>query len=222
MKSKLSLILGVCILIFNNMKAEDLIFKAASVTDPMYEWSQYDEKDMKAVLTKDNALELENNNPTKVALAFMELPISLHEDDFTVNLLLGKVYIKSDSTFGIIFNYKNDRNYTMLKFDEKQVTIYDCENGSLAVIKRVIYKINNFNDEFIKSDLDYKSDKNNILVSIERKNGKLQFYINGLYICSLKNYEIKFPTFGFASFGKNKLSIYGLEFAKADSIDTEE
>lgn len=222
MKSKLSLILCFCILFFNNMKAQDLSFKAASVNDPMYEWSQYDEKDMKAVLTKDNTLELENKNPTMVALAFMELPISLNDDDFTVNLLMGKASIKSDGTFGIIFNYKNDRNYTMLKFNEKQMTIYDCESGNLAVIKKVIYKINNFNDEFIKSDLEYKSDKNNILVSIERKNGKLQFYINGLYICSLKNYEIKYPTFGFASFGKNKLSIYGLEFAKGDSMETEE
>ncbi|MCH5327167.1 MAG: hypothetical protein J1E29_08210, partial [Duncaniella sp.] len=156
------------------MKAEEMNFKAASVSDPMYEWSQYEEKEMSSILTKDNVLELENKNPNTAALAFMELPMSLNDDDFVVNLLIGKTsiksdgsFIKSDSSFGIIFNYKNDRNYTMLKFDEKQVTIYDCENGSLAVIKRVIYKINNFNDEFIKSDLDYKSDKNNILVSIE-------------------------------------------------------
>lgn len=211
------------------MKAEEMNFKAASVSDPMYEWSQYEEKEMSSILTKDNILELENKNPNTAALAFMELPMSLNDDDFVVNLLIGKTsiksdgsFIKSDSSFGVIFNYKNDRNYTMLKFDEKQMTIYECESGNIAVIKRVIYKINKFYDELIHSDLDYKSDKSNILVSIERKNGKIQFAINGLYICSLKNYEIQYPTFGVASIGKNKLSIYGLEFAKAYSIDREE
>lgn len=204
------------------MKADDLRFRAASVNDPIYEWSQYEDKDAKCLLTKNNILELENKNPNIIPFALMDLPVSLSEDDFTVNLIMGKTSIKSDSSFGIVFNYKNDRNFTILKFNEKHIDLKDCENGNYSLIKSRFYKINSFYDDLINSDIEYKSDKDNILVTIERKNGKLQFLINGLYICSLNNYEIKYPTLGFAAIGKNKLSIYGLEFAKADSIDTEE
>lgn len=222
MKAILSLIIFLSLIFPVKIVAEDLRFKSASVWDPIFEWSQYNEKDGKSVLLKDNTLLLQNDNPTNVTVSFMELPISLDEDDFTVNLLMAKTSIKDDRSFGIIFNYKNERNYTMLRFGEKQVTLYECERGEIAVIKRSIYKVNSFYDDLIKSDLEYKSDINNIVISIERKNGKIQFSINGLYICSLKNYTINYPNFGFAVFGNNKINIYGLEFAKADASDREE
>ncbi|MDE6513965.1 MAG: hypothetical protein K2L05_07270 [Muribaculaceae bacterium] len=197
-------------------------FKAASVADPMFEWTQYSEKDKSSLLSKNNSLILENKTIDGAAISFMELPVSLNDEDFIVNLLMSKSDIKEDKSFGIIFNYKNERNYAFLKFGEKQVSIIECEKGEIAVNKRVIYKINSFNDDLIHSDLEYSSDKNNIVVTIERKNGKLEFSLNGIYLCSLKNYKIEYPTFGFVAIGKNKLDIYGLEFAKEDAKETEE
>lgn len=188
----------------------------------MYEWSQYDEKEKSSKLTKNNSLELENKSLVSGAITYMELPYSLNDDDFVVNLLMGKTSIKSDKTFGILFNYKNERNYALLRFDEKQASIIECEKGEAAVVKRTLYKVNDFTSDLIKSDLEYIADKNNIVVTIERKNTKLSFYINGVYICSMQNYKIEYPTFGFVAIGKNTLNVFGLEFAKASTEDTEE
>lgn len=205
-----------------NVSAQDLRFKSASVTDPMYEWSQYEDKEMTATLNKNNTLTLENKGTTFAALTYMELPVSLYDDDFVVTLMIGKTHISADKTFGVVFNYKNDKNYTLVEFDTKHATIIECERGVPAVVKRTIYKINKFDSSVIKSDLEYKRDKDNIAVTIERKNGKLSFSINGLYICSLKNYKIEYPTFGVMAIGKNRVDVFGLEYAKADSDDSEE
>lgn len=203
-------------------KADDLYFKAASVNDPSYEWTQYEEGDISATLTKNNTLELVNKNGVVGAISIMELPFSIDDEDFVVNLVMGKTEIKNDKNFGVIFNYKNDKNFAMLRFGEKQISLIECERGEYAVVKRSIYKVNSFYNDLIHSDLEYKADKNNLVITIERKNGKLMFYLNGLYLCSLKNYKFEYPTFGFVAFGKNKLNIYGLEYAKSEAQETEE
>lgn len=212
-------LLGVTALI---TKADELRFKAAAVDDPLYEWMQYDEKEARCMLTKENILELDNRDPQSgAALTYTELPINMKDDEFRVNMVLAPVKISADHKVGVVFDFEDDRNLRYIVLDDKQFYIYSIRNGERALIKKGLYKISPFSSSFIQSDLNVKGNKDNIMISLEKKNGKLTFMVNDLPMGTLKNIELNHPAFGFTAIGKTKLKVYGLEYAKESPEDRE-
>lgn len=175
------------------------------VSDPELDWSQYEEKQIKAVLGK-KGLELESKEDGMACISVCELPINMQSEDFVVALKMTPESVDDKKPFGIVYDYKNDANYKMLLILKKGFQLIECEKGECSVIKKGMYK---------------GKDKEFIL-SITRNKNKLYFGINGINLTSQLNSNLEYPVFGFVIASKGKLIGKSLAFKKISPKETEE
>ena len=199
----------------------DIRFKPVAVSDPMYEWMQYDENDMSCKLKKD-ALVMENKSEKLMAYTFTEIPVNVAEEDFVVSMAMLPSEISDDKPVGVIFNYRNEKNYDMMTLGEKNFYVSECIGGEKALIVKGLYKILPFGSDMLECELGVKGDKKTVVLTLKKDGGKLNILVNGLPMCSVKNKKLEYPTFGFIVGNKGKLVVYGLEYGRVIADETEE
>ncbi len=159
-----------------------------SMSDPEYEWMQYDEKEGKALLKKDG-IELESKKDNGYAATYCEFSMNPVDTDFVVTFNMKPGSVDNDKAFGIVYDVENDITYKAVVLTKKGFQILSVEDGKASVLRKGIYKV--------------KSKDFNLTMLMKRK--KLTFYINGLPLATIKNAEIKNPQFGFVTSNKGKL-----------------
>lgn len=175
------------------------------VSDPELDWSQFDEKQIKAILG-NKGLELESKVEGMSCFSVCELPINMQSEDFVVALKMLPESVDDKKPFGIVYDYKNDANYKMLLILKRGFQLIECEKGELSVIKKGMYK--GKGKEFT--------------LSIARNKNKLYFGINGINLTSQLNSNLEYPVFGFVIASKGKLVGKSLAFKKTSPKETEE
>lgn len=175
------------------------------VSDIKLDWSQYKEKQIKAVLGK-KGLELESKTVGIPCISVCELPINMKSEDFIVALKMSPEAVDDKKPFGIIYDYKDDANYKMLLILKKGFQLIECEKRELSVIKKGLYK---------GKDKEFT-------LSITRNKNKLHFGINGINLISQLNSNLEYPVFGFVIASKGKLIGKSLAFKKTSPKETEE
>jgi len=174
-------------------------------SDPELDWSQFEEKQTKAVLGK-KGLELESKSNDVACASVCELPINMASDDFIVALKMVPESVDDKKPFGIVYDYKNDANYKMLLVLKKGFQIIECEKGDCFVVKKGLYK--GKGKEFT--------------ISITRNKNKLHFGINGINLTAQLNSKLEYPVFGFVIASKGKLVGKSLAYKKISPKDKEE
>jgi len=208
----LILLIAVCLGIAGNVAtAQDITshdvldLEFTPVSDPDFDWFQFEEKQAKAVIGK-NGLELESKEDDVPCISVCELPINMESDDFLVALKMIPGSIDDKKPFGVVYDYKNDANFKMLLILKKGYQIVECEDGNRAVVKKGLYK--GKDKEFI--------------ISIMRNKNKVHFGINNINLTTQLNANLKYPTFGFVITTKGKLIGKSIAYKKVTPKDHEE
>lgn len=210
MNRLLALLLAIVCFGCSHMTAQNIMnydvreLEYIPVSDPELDWSQYDEKQIKAILGK-KGLELESKVEGVPCLSVCELPINMKSEDFIVALKMSPESVDDKKPFGIIYDYKNDANYKMLLILKKGFQMIECEKGECSVIKKGVYK---------GKDKEFT-------ISLTRNKNKLYFGINGINLTSQLNSNLEYPVFGFVIATKGKLVGKSLAFKKVRPKETE-
>lgn len=187
-------------------QADAMLSQATPMSDPNFEWSQFEEKEVKAEL-KGDKLVIESRKDNKGTWSSAEFPIDVQGDNFKVTLTGTYDKAENEKQFGIIFDIKNDRNYKLIIFGKKQFSYMVCENGELSTVKRSLVKLP-------KSKL--------VSISIEKIGSTVDVYLNDAEVTKLKNIDMNYPTFGFYVCGKNKFIAQGFSYQIAEAEETEQ
>lgn len=211
MNKILTILLAILCLGYSHTTAQNIMsydikeLEFTPVSDPEFDWSQYQEKQIKAILGK-KGLELESKEDGKTCISVCELPINMQTEDFIVALKMTPETVDDKKPFGIVYDYKNDANYKMLLILKKGYQLVDCEKGELSIIKKGLYK---------GKDKEFT-------LSITRNKNKLLFGINGINLTSQLNSNLEYPVFGFVIASKGKLTGTSLAYKKISPKETEE
>lgn len=195
--------LGVSIPTIEGVEESDIIF---DVSDPEYDWSQTDSKKMKVEL-KNEVLMLASKENDGVAYTIAELPIDIEEGSefmFGVTLLAPKLDDKK--SLGIIFDYEDARNYKALAIYKKQFDYFVVKDGTVSSVKTGLVKMKG----------------NTYTIVMTRENGKVEFKLNDLEICTLKKVSITNAMFGAFIHGKMKATMPCFYMHNADREETEQ
>lgn len=177
-----------------------------SCSDPEWDWSQYDEKVGKALVTK-KGLELESKKD-EYCLTYCELPIGMADDNFAVRFLMSPSEISDDKPFGIVYDVENESNYRMLLVMKKSFQVLTVKSGEIAVAKKGVYKS--------------KSKSKQTEIDLVREKGKIYFFINGLELLKMNSPKMGNPIFGFVVAPKSKMICESFGFRKYTPQDGNE
>lgn len=177
-----------------------------SVTDPEYEWSQIDTKQVKVEL-KSQGLILESKIDDGFAFSVSELPIDVEElPEFLFGFNLRDMKVDNKNHFGMIFDYENTRNYKGISISKKQYNYFSVNNGVYSTIKSgpVKYKGNDFR------------------LILKRENGGIEFVLNGIEVCRLRKISLISSYFGVFVSGKAKAAMPEFIMYIPEQEDTEQ
>lgn len=179
-----------------------------SVSEPDFEWSEMGSKQIKVRLT-DKGLQFESKEEGGVAYSIAELPINLEENsEFTFGVLITGVKLDDKKCIGLIFDYEDSRTYKGISIFKKQFEYFVVKDGVMSTVKTGLVKTNN---------------KSNVYgLTMSRANGKVEFKLDGLEICTLKRVSIDSPMFGAFIRGKMKAIMPSFIMYNAETEDTEQ
>lgn len=203
--------------------------KFVGVDDPSYMWTQLDEKYGKAVL-KNNKLMLESKNDKMPVISCTEFLVNPKEEDFIAEFVFKPLDWDDKKTIGIVFDYKNERNYSLITLSKKNFVYQVCEKGEMSVVKRGVYKLvgrkkismKDIVSEYEKSDVNdnenaallaFLSDKNVLDVKLVKEHGILSLLINDVEMAQFRNVDMQYPAMGFYVGPKTKMEAYGISFS---------
>lgn len=170
------------------------------VNSPEYEWSQFDSKVGKALLT-ESGLQVESKVNGGAVLSTVELDFD-PASDFTFGLLM-TAKPEDNKYVGVVFDYQNNRNYKVLSVSKKQFVYYTVDNGAMAVVKQGLVKTG-------KLIVDIK---------LAKKGDKIGVTLNGIEAATLKNIKLSSPNCGIIVEGKYKVMLSNFYF-KQELPDT--
>lgn len=211
----LSIVLAGCALMSAaqiELKGGEFDLKYVAVSDPEYLWTQYEEKDEKVVLDR-NVLRLESKQDGLSVISCAEFMFNPEEEDFIFEFVFKPSEVNDKKPFGIVFDYKNESNYSLITFSKKGYMYSVCEKGELSVVKRGMYKLaprkKQFGEEEYAAELQsILKDKNVYDITLVQQQGKLILHVNDVEVVSMKNIKITNPNMGFYIGSKMKLDAY--------------
>lgn len=174
--------------------------KITPVDDPAYEWSQFENKNGKALM-KQGALILESKDDKENAASVVEL-----DQDPASNFGFGVVMSakpEENSEVGLVFDYKDNRNYKAILFSKKSFEYVTVSGGELSVVKQGLVK----------------PGKEIVLIQMRRNGDKVDVYLNGMEVTTLKRVDIETTNFGVVVNGKNKALVRGFYYKSLDNGD---
>ena len=186
--------------------------KYAPVNDPEYFWTQYKEKKSSVTVDK-NKLQLESKEDGLSVVSCAEFEINPETEDFVFEYIFKPSEVDDKKPFGIVFDYKNENNYSLITFSKKGFIYQVCEKGEFSMVKRGTYKLSSnkkvFKDEEYAGDLkSILKDRDVFDVTIIKQQGKFFLLVNDVEIAAFKNIKITNPDMGFYIGAKMKLDAY--------------
>lgn len=196
--------------------------KYMSVSDPDLYWSQFDDKGNKAILG-DNMLLVESKKEEQ-AISCAEFFFNPAEDDFIAEFLFQPSGVKDDKSFGIVFDYKNEKNFSLVSFTKKGFIYQVCEKGDFSIIRRGMYKLVPRKKKIETAEnanlLNAILSNNKVFdVTIIKEQGQLYLLLNDVEIARLKNVKIASPNMGFFVENKMKITAYAVGFTTISHND---
>lgn len=165
--------------------------------DMQYEWSEHKTKTSSALLDKKGlVVESKEGKLSSLAASIVEIPFNVESGNFIFGATFLDVKPSDDFNIGLIFDYKNNRNFKAVRVSKNQYTFIDVTDGEISEDKTGLVK--------------YKS--KNLALVIERHDGKIFFYLNGMEFGKLSRGEIVHETFGVFVAGKGKAVIPNYTF----------
>ncbi len=191
--------------------------KFMDISDPELLWNQFEEKGTKSVIEKGRLI-LESKKDQQPVISCAEFLFNPEEEDFFAEFIFKPSEIKDRPSFGIVFDYKNEKNFSVITFGKKGYIYTTCEKGEYSIVKRGIYKLaprkKKISDEEYTSALNsILKDKNVFDVSLVQAKGQLYLVINDVEIARFKGVRITNPNMGFLIDGKSKLEAYAVLFS---------
>ncbi|MDE6497161.1 MAG: hypothetical protein K2L21_00695 [Muribaculaceae bacterium] len=153
--------------------------------DPTYEWGQCDSKTAKAILT-DKGLLLESKLPNQLLTSTTELPFDPEDSSFEFGLSFLNTKPEEGKFLGFVFNYENNKNYEGLILSKKDYMYFIVEKGEISVYKQGLVK----------------TGKNIYNILMKREPSKIEFFVNGVEITTLKGITLKNSKIGIIIQGK--------------------
>lgn len=210
---------------------EDFGQTEISASDPEYEWSQIDTKQIK-VGFKSQSLQFESKQMNGFAYSVVELPIDPENNTdflFGVNLTSYKVSGTNDKianqlvsksnnpngssiyhlikgSFGLIFDYQDIHNYKAIAISQKEYQYYVMKDGTYSMIK--------------SGPVKYTGDSFKLLM--KRENGGAEFILNGIEVCKLRKLALTSSYFGVFINGKGKAEMPSFIFYVPAQEETEQ
>lgn len=193
-----------CLLLFSlSLSAQDKELEKYApelqeVSGTDFEWVQFDNKKARCRFKKD-ALELECRENGGYACTYTELELDPINVDFILSFKMEVDKLDDSHCIGIVFDYKNMKNFQALCFGKKQFAVVTYEDGDRTVVKQGLYKLDN---------------KKEPMVTLKKKGKRLDFYIGDQYLSltTLKNCEITSPSVGFYVENATKLNATGFGY----------
>lgn len=108
--------------------------------DPQYEWSQLDNKKKGKAIIRTEGLILESKEEEGVVSSVVELPVFADTFAFDFGATFTNAKLEEDKAIGLIFNYRNERNYQAISVFKKGFQVEECFDGTISVIKRGLAK----------------------------------------------------------------------------------
>ena len=179
------------------------------VFDPDFEWSQFDNKQGKCQFKK-NFLELECHKEGLYACTNTELDFDVSKNNYILSFEIEVDKLEDEHCVGIVYDFKNTKNFKALYFGKKQFSVVTYENGNKDINKEGPYK--------------YKLEKKKLIITLKKKNKRVDFYLGSQYIplTTLKQCEITYPNVGFYIENETKIKISGLGYRIIARKDHEE
>lgn len=180
--------------------------------DPQYFWTQFEEKKTRVVID-ENKLRLESKEEGKSVITYAEFDFKPETQDFIFEYVFKPSELNDKKPFGIVFDLKNEDNYSLITFSKKGFLYQVCERGVFSIVKRGSYKRSSnkrfFEDEEYAEELkSFLKDKNMFDVTIVKEQGKIFLLVNNVEIATFKNIKITYPNMGFYIGTKMKLDAY--------------
>ena len=176
-----------------------------SASDPEYEWSQIDTKQIK-VGFKSQSLQLESKLMDGFAYSVVELPINVEDNaEFIFGFNLNGFKPTEASKFGMIFDYQDIRNYKALAISKKEYQYYGIKDGVASLIK--------------SGPVKYKEDF--FILIMKRENGGIEFWLNDIEVCKLRKIILSSSYFGVFINGKGKAEMPSFIMYVPEQEDTE-
>lgn len=226
------IVLSIVLAVFSLMASAQLKItgeyelKYAPVNDPEYFWTQFKEKKASVVVDKDK-LRLESKKEGLSVVSCAEFDINTEEEDFIFEYVFKPSEVDDNKPFGIVFDYKNENNYSLITFAEKGFMYQVCEKGEFSVVKRGTYKMSSRKKDF--QDEEYSSELKSILkdkdvfdVTIVKQQGKFYLLVNDLEVARFKNVNITSSNMGFYIGTEMKLDAYCVLFSSIYYGDEDE
>lgn len=184
---------------------ESVEIEFISMTDPEYEWMQYEEKNGKAILKKD-CIELESKKDNFHSVTYCEFPMNTENNDFVISFNMKPDALDDNKPFGVVYDVENDKTFKAIILMKKAYQIIELNDGKISVLRKGLYKA--------------KSKDFNITMQMKYK--KLTFYVNGLPMTTIKNAVVKNPIFGFLTMNKGKLTCKSFGYKVTNRVTDEE
>lgn len=201
-----------------------------SPTDPEYEWSQIDSKQIK-VGFKSQTLMIESKKFDGFAYSVTELPINVEDTPefifgFTLNGFRPSDYSKNEKiaskflkkagnlnnnvimmgSFGMLFDYQDIRNYKAIAIFKKTFQYYVVKDGIFSMVK--------------SGPVKHKGDSFKLIMM--RENGGIEFQLNGIEVCKLRKITLTSSYFGVYINGKGKAEMPSFMMYIPEQEDTEQ
>lgn len=177
-----------------------------STTDPEYEWSQADSKQIKVSL-KSQFLELESKNDDGLAYSVVELPIDVEDNaEFLFGFSLNGFKPNDKSGFGMFFDYLDIRNYKAIVISKKEYQYFVVKDGVASMVK--------------SGPVKHKGDSFKLIM--RRENGGIEIQLNGIEVCKLRKIRLTSSYFGVFINGKGKARMPSFMMYIPEQDDTEQ
>ena len=168
------------------------------ISSPEFEWGQFD-NDKGECKFRKGVLELECKDKNSYAFTTTELEFDPTNVDYIIVYQLEPDKIDDSHPFGVIFDYKDAKNFQTLLFGNKQFQLLTYERGEKAVVKEGLYKVKN---------------KKQLQIFLKKKGKRLDFYIGSQYLplTTLRNTTIQHSSIGFYVENKTKVQLTGVGY----------
>ncbi len=177
-----------------------------SVSDPEYEWSQMDTKQIK-VGFKSQSLQFESKQDKGFAYSVVELPVTVEDNtEFLFGISLNGFKPNDKNCFGMIFDYQDIRNYKAIAISKKEYQYYVVKDGVASMIK--------------SGPVKHKGDSFKLIM--KRENGGIEFQLNDIEVCKLRKIKLTSSYFGVFINGKGKAEMPSFMLYVPEQEDVEQ
>ena len=175
------------------------------INDPAYEWSQFDNKFGKVVMTHEGLL-IDSKSKNSAIITTAEFPLNPEDGAFEYGLFFTKTTAENGKYIGIVFDYESNKNYKAIVFSKKDYIFYEVEKGEQSVIKQGLVKPG----KLITS------------LFIKYEGSKLEVLLNGLEVTTINRVSISSSQLGIIVSGKTKAQCEAFYFYIPESENDSE